>query len=125
MGLTLNRNGTQDDLVLGISFPALPPVHWKEAKVTLVNCTIIRMDVDLDFKRVCADSISSVSCKEHSELKTQIEKKLKYETAPLEGFYHFSIHLIPYGGNIEIFAKDFEVDYKQDDFMSLGLGAPS
>lgn len=84
--------------------------RWKDATLTFQDCTILKLDLDLAGKRVCADDIAGARCTWQSALKDQLEREqLQHEKAPLAQFLHFTISLIPPGGSIDVFAKEFEL----------------
>ncbi|WP_263368210.1 hypothetical protein [Edaphobacter bradus] len=83
---------------------------WRRAVVLFRNCTIAKIDLDLDGKKVCADSIFYATCEIESALKKSLEAgQLKNERNPLSDYYHFRILLVHPGGELNIFAKDFEI----------------
>jgi len=89
--------------------------QWKSAKLKITECTIIKLDMDLDGKHVCSDDIAEAFCTAESPLKDQLEREqLKHEEKPLAGYLHFRISLIPPGGEIDLFAKDFELLMEPD-----------
>lgn len=108
-----NENSHTDDLHLSIKLlvNAEPGNYvWNKVKIVIKECTILKLDLDLDGKRVCSDQIARAFCSTASSLKSQIEQEqLKAEVNPLLEYLHFSILLIPPGGEINIFAKDFEL----------------
>jgi len=82
------------------------------AKLVFIDCTFLKIDLDLDGKVVCGDAIARSRCTEHSELREALERgPLKYEDSPLEGYFHFSIFLIPPGGEMHVFARDFALTF--------------
>jgi hypothetical protein len=99
----------QDNLACSIEFE-MSRSSWRRAVVSFRNCTIAKIDLDLDGKKVCADSISYATCGIESALKKSLEAgQLKNERSPLSDYYHFHITLVPPGGELNIFAKDFDV----------------
>ena len=108
-----NENNNTDDVHLNIRLLAnaqLGNYVWKKARMVIKECTILKLDLDLDGKRVCSDQIALATCAAESTLKAQIEQKqLKSEVRPLSEYLHFRILFIPPGGEINIFAKDFEL----------------
>jgi len=99
----------------------------QKAELIFYDCKIIRMDLDLVGKRMCSDDIESNVCLLNSLLKKQIEEeyftnvrgvvKLS-EKDVLAGYLHFSIHLVEPGGDIDIFAKDFELKKRPEPSAS-------
>ena len=101
----------QDNLSCAIDFETVRN-SWRRAIVLFRNCTLVKMDIDLDGKKVCADSISRATCEINSPLKKSLEEEqLKSERNPLLDYYHFYIGLVPPGGGLNIFAKDFDVTW--------------
>lgn len=99
----------QDNLACVVEFMAAHN-SWHRAVVTLSDCTIAKIDLDLDGKRVCADSIFSATCERESALKRSLEAgQLRGERHPLSDYYHFHILLVAPGGELSVFAKDFDV----------------
>ena len=87
--------------------------------LTLVDCTIVQMDLDLDAKTVCGDSIWSAVCNRDTPLKrTLTDGRLASESNPLKDYLHFRITFIPTGGEINAFAKGYELL----ESSQLGLG---
>jgi hypothetical protein len=81
------------------------------AKLILKDCRIIKMDIDLVGKRLCADDIANAKCEINSDLKSSLQSGyLKYEEGALNDYLHFNITLIPPGGTIDILAKKFELE---------------
>lgn len=99
----------QDNLACTIEFETSRN-FWRRAVVSFRNCTIAKIDLDLDGKRVCADSIFSATCELESALKKSLEaEQLKNERSPLSDYYHFRILLVSPGGELNVFAKDFDI----------------
>ncbi|WP_260703473.1 hypothetical protein [Edaphobacter flagellatus] len=99
----------QDNLSCTIDFE-MARNSWRRAVVLFQNCTIAKIDLDLDGKRVCADSIFEATCELESALKKSLEAgQLKNERQPLNDYYHFRILLVSPGGELNVFAKDFDV----------------
>ena len=85
-----------------------PNYSHEPAQLVLLDCTYVRLDMDLDGKLVCGDAIGRVECVERSPLREALERgPMKYEDNPLSEYLHFSIFLIPPGGEMHVFAKDF------------------
>ena len=83
---------------------------WKGAQLRFKDCTIIKLDLDLDGKRVCSDDIACNLASIDSSLKQRIEKEqLPYETEPLADYVHFHIVMTHPGGTIDVFARDFDL----------------
>jgi len=79
-------------------------------KLIFNECRIILIDIDLVGKYLCADDILSNSCGHDSELKRNIiNKHFSNEKHALNDYFHFNITMIPPGGNIDIFAKGFDL----------------
>lgn len=79
---------------------------WQRpSKLTFKESTLIDMQVDLEGKRVCSDSIASASCSLTSDWIRSLSDQNPHDS--FEGFLHFRISLIPPGGSVNILAKDF------------------
>ncbi|SRR5581483_720040 len=101
----------QDNLSCTINFETARN-SWRRAVVLFRNCTITKIDLDLDGKRVCADSIFDAACELESALKKSLEVgQLKNERKPLNDYYHFRISLVSPGGEVNVFAKDFDLTW--------------
>lgn len=99
----------QENLSCTIDFEAARN-SWRRAVVLFRDCTIAKIDLDLDGKRVCADSIFDAKCEIESSLKKSLEaEQLKNERNPLRDYYHFRILLVSPGGELNVLAKDFDV----------------
>ena len=84
--------------------------EWVNGTVILRNCTIVRMNLDLTAKLICSDDISMAFCERETLLKKQIEMdELRNEDTPLADYFHFHFSLVPPGGEIDVFAKDFDL----------------
>jgi hypothetical protein len=69
--------------------------------------TYIRLEVDLEGKRVCADSIFSATCQAESDFLTNLKKANPYDS--FQGYLHFRIELVPPGGWIDLLATGFQL----------------
>lgn len=102
------------DIYLKIKLLTNPmPGHydWRDAILRIRDCTIIRMNVDLTAKLTCADDISVAYCEKETPLKKQIERvDLTHEENPLADYLHFHLGLIVPGGDVDIFAKNFDLE---------------
>ncbi len=100
----------RDEVSIEILWVPVSGNDWTAGKVIFSNCTYLINDMDLDGKRLCADSIACGICEIDSELKHRlIREQFPLEPRHLDDFLHFNIHLIDPGGDIHIFAKSFEV----------------
>ena len=107
------RTKADDDLECTIDF-LVRRGEYRRATVTFVNCTIIKMDIDLDSKKICGDSISSATCDFDSHLRDQLEKtRLRDERHPLDGYRHYRISLIPPSGDVNVFAERFDIAWTE------------
>lgn len=101
----------QDNLSCTIDFETIRN-SWHRALVLFQNCTLAKINIDLDGKKICADSISRATCEIDSSLKKSLEEEqLKSERSPLLDYYHFHIALVPPGGELNVFAKDFDINW--------------
>jgi hypothetical protein len=79
------------------------------------DCRIIKLDLDLLGKQLCGGDIAASSCAMESALKEKIETEelpdfdLPQDEQPLAEYLHFRILLIHPAGEINFFAKDFEL----------------
>lgn len=85
------------------------PYKYTSAKLILRNCTFIKLDIDLTFKNMCGGDISGAYCEHESPLRKEIEKRQIKNEMPLDQYLLFNITLIPPGGEIKVFAKNFEL----------------
>ena len=77
------------------------------ARLSFLDCTYMRMEVDVEFKRMVSDAISYSECLSESSFRREVEERMQYETAPLDPYWEFVIHLCPPAGELRIFARDF------------------
>jgi hypothetical protein len=117
LGLTVSRNRKTDadDVILNLLMwpaigQALVPV-----KLVFQNCSLLKLDMDLDAKRTCADDIASGMTMVTSDWIDDINKQHPYEP-PLTGVCHFRINLIPPGGSLNFIASNFTIEFS-------GIGA--
>lgn len=106
-----NEASDSDDVLLDINLhPLRGEQDGKGAQLRFKDCTIIKLDLDLDGKRVCSDDIMCNVASIESSLKQRIEKEqLPSESEPLAEYLHFHIGLIHPGGTIDVFARDFDL----------------
>jgi hypothetical protein len=89
--------------------------EWADTTLTAKDCRIIKLDLDLLGKQLCGGDIASGSCDMKSALKEKIETEelpdfdLPQGEHPLDEYLHFRILLIHPSGEINFFAKDFEL----------------
>lgn len=109
-----SKDGLTNDVCFEIKLLTNPQhgnYKWENAKLIMKDCTVIKIDLDLDGKRACADAIAGASCEIASDLKGYVDKEGLYrEKKPLSGYLHFTIGLIHPGGEINVFAKNFELE---------------
>lgn len=117
--LVRDESGTADTVRLDlrmIDYTEPFRSRWKQATLLLKECTLLRLDIDLDGKRVCSDSIWSATCARDSSLKEEIERvQLRNEVKPLANYLHFEIRLIEPGGRVDAFAKSFELEIRHEE----------
>lgn len=101
----LNR----DDAVLRLQMWRAKGQPLQRARLLLKNAAILSLNIDLDGKRLCADDIATGFCSQSSAWFDELKKAMPYEEKPLEGYLHFSIRLIPPGGEINVAAVDFDL----------------
>jgi hypothetical protein len=89
--------------------------QYKNGEVLFLGPRIIQADLDLLGMQYCGGDIAYASCEKESALKEKLEsEKLQHfsllqESEPLADLLHFHIVLIDPGGEISIFARDFEI----------------
>ncbi|MFZ1682605.1 MAG: hypothetical protein WAU88_00605 [Candidatus Zixiibacteriota bacterium] len=107
--VTVARAGGSEVVILDLE---LWDENWilQSSRLTLLECTYIRTELDLDSKRTCSDDISSALCKASSELIDSLDRTNPYDS--FTGYLHFHIRMIPFGGVIDILAKDFVLEPK-------------
>lgn len=76
-------------------------------EIIFKGSTYVKLEVDLEGKRVCADDISDAGCRASSEWIKTLSDQNPHDN--FEGYLHFAIELIPPGGKINILAKDFAI----------------
>ena len=102
----------QDNLACSVEFE-ISRGSWRRAVVLIQDCTIVKIDLDLDGKKVCSDSIFKATCEIKSSFRRSREVgQLKNESNPLDDYYHFNIVLVSPGGELSIIAKGFEVAWE-------------
>ena len=85
---------------------------WKDARLEFHDCRIMELSVDTLGIRFTGGDISSAICEGGTALKEKLESRffdLPQGDDPYEGILHFRILLIPPGGEIDVFARDFAV----------------
>jgi hypothetical protein len=110
--LRIVRQHDEEQLAIIVSFQ-VSPGRWRRARVLFRNSTIVKLDLDLDGKKFCADSISYATRESGSALRDSLERgPLRNEQSPLLAYVHFRIILIPPGGEINVFAATFETTWE-------------
>jgi hypothetical protein len=108
-----SADGKSHELYFDIDFISIDDaksIVWIHKKLILLDCTIAKIDLDLEGKKICSDSIAVAFCYKNSSYKHKIEtEQLKGEENPLENYYHFCIQLINPGGVFNVFAKNYEM----------------
>ncbi|HSA92231.1 MAG TPA: hypothetical protein VLE48_04415 [Terriglobales bacterium] len=124
LGVHLVRDASErvDDVVLDIRLrPQQGESAWRDVQLRFRDCTILKMNLDLDGKRVCADDIATNLCSSDSPLREELERgQLKYEKEPLADYLLFQIQLIHPGGEIDLFARDFELQQTANPMVPEG-----
>jgi len=101
----------KDNVVFSLELRGMSEQEFTPATLTLEDATYLRAEVDLEGKSECSDDISSAVCEIESVLKKELlESQLKYSPAALDGYYLFDIYLIPPGGRIQVFARNFRLE---------------
>lgn len=113
------REGDRDNVIFQLELQKPPELALEPATLTLVDATYLRADLDLDGKYQCSDDIFSADCQVESELKKELlTSQFKHNPDALDGYYHFDFYLIPPGGRIQVFARDFELE----NLRTSGIG---
>ncbi|MBV9179720.1 MAG: hypothetical protein JO356_00290 [Acidobacteria bacterium] len=107
------REGDRDDIVFNLELRGMPGLELTPAILTLIDATYLKAEVDLDGKHQCADDISSAHCHARSALRDELlRSQFQHSPTALDGYYHFNLYLIPPGGRIDVFARNFELNGK-------------
>jgi hypothetical protein len=104
------RKNDVDEVVLEVELRGISENELTAMTVTLEDAVFFLSDIDLQGKRECADDISSARCETKTDLMAKLQNgRLKYSPEALAGYFHFSIYLIPPGGNLDIVAGGFRL----------------
>ncbi len=118
---SVDRDEDGDYVVLQLELRTVSTPDLTPATMTLIDATYMRIEVDLESKYQCGDDISSAICLIDSELKKElVETKLKNSPCDLDGYYLFDFYLIPFGGRLQIFAREFRLALHTVGDLSLG-----
>ena len=104
-----------DDLTLEVLLlkGKYPEYKWEPAELTFLDCTYLKLEVDLAMKLVCGDAIAGSTCSTDSELRRELEHGLmQQERNPLAEYIEFVVGLCPPAGELHIFARDFALSLK-------------
>lgn len=104
LALSLARIADGNDLVeISVAFPS--STDWAAPRaLSFIDVTYMKINIDLEGKRVCSDSISSASCSKSSDWLHSLAKNTHDDFG---GYLHFRIALIPPGGSVDVLAKGF------------------
>ena len=83
---------------------------WKAARLEFQDCRIMELGVDLLGIRFTGGDIATAFCEGGAALKEELESRffdLPQGNDPYEGILHFQMRLIPPGGEINVFARNF------------------
>jgi hypothetical protein len=105
LGLSIHRSESEDRVAIRVSLRQPTPSNGKLVDVVFLETTYFEGTVDLEGKRVCADDISTASCRTSSPWLASLAKSNPHDS--FEGYLHFEIYLVPPGGLINILARDF------------------
>jgi hypothetical protein len=89
--------------------------QWENQRLEIKECRLIKLDLDLLGMQLCGGDIASATCEKDSAMKRKVERdelpnfSLPQGEDPLAGILHFRILLIHPGGEINLFAKGFNV----------------
>ena len=106
LGLSIDRNepGADDKVSINVQF--FHNGQWlPTSTLTFVGCTLLAIQIDLDGKRACSDAISNAKCYKSSDWTETLSRENPYDN--FRGWLHFSITLIPPGGELNVLAIDF------------------
>ena len=118
VGLRLDRRAgdsgdSVDDVHLSLALLTgrYPDWSFRDARLTFLDCTYVRGDVDLGFKNVAGDAISSAECVGASALRAELERGvMAYEPDALRDYWEFVVYLCPPAGRLHVFARDFRLE---------------
>jgi hypothetical protein len=106
LSLGFHRTGSEEQISLSVQFPGERGVP-RSAEVVFRESTCVKIAVDLEAKRLCADDISDAECRASSDWTMALSNQNPSDS--FEDYLHFDIELIPPGGIISILAKDFDL----------------
>jgi hypothetical protein len=104
LSLSFYRKGSQEQVSVSLQLPGANGV-LTSAELVFRESTYVRIEVDLEGKRVCADDISDAECRVSSDWMMALSNQNPHDS--FEDYLHFQIDLIPPGGTISVLAKDF------------------
>ena len=105
LGLSFYRT-IEDEEEVKISLSFLGNNGWQApSDLIFRESTLIDMQLDLEGKSVCSDSIASAFCSVSSDWIKTLSEQNPHDN--FEGYLHFKISMIPPGGVINILGKDF------------------
>lgn len=91
--------------------------QWKNSRLTFDGCRFVKLDLDLLGIQLCSGDISSAACNRDSPLKKQIDDllllqfDLPEERNPFEATYHYQVTMINPGGELNLFAQAFDLEW--------------
>ena len=106
LGLSFYRANSEEQVRISLQLLGEGGV-LRPSEIIFKESTYVKLEVDLEGKRVCADDISDAECRASSEWIKTLSDQNPHDS--FEGYLHFAIDLIPPGGKINILAKDFAV----------------
>ena len=120
LGFKIDFEGdTPDNLQLEVKLnaPDRAKRQWRNSKLIFKECRFIKLDLDLLGIQLCGGDIASATCETNSALKKKIEDFLEVEfdlpeeRNPFETTFHYQVLMIHPGGELNLFAKEFELEY--------------
>jgi hypothetical protein len=88
---------------------------YQDAKLLFRDCRIVQLDLDLLGMQLCGGDISTAFCESDAASHEQAERDrlqnfdLPQEEDSLNSFFYFKILLIHPSGEINVYAKDYEL----------------
>jgi hypothetical protein len=107
----LRNDNDLDDVHLEVDLRGVSEQELTPMTVIFEDAVFFFCDIDLQGKRECSDDISSGTCEASSDLMAKLlNERLKYSPNALEGYFHFSVYLIPPGGTVDIIASGYKLE---------------
>src|SRR6185437_4037181 len=116
LGIIIQGAGADDDEEIRLSIEMVVGRNadqWKPAELRLVGCVQTSISLDLWAKRQCSHMIGDGHCTYDREWvrQRQIEEPIRQRAQRLENILKFTIDMCPPGGTLDIFARDFQLNW--------------